>query len=347
MKNLYNKYINTIIDEILFIFNKIKITILNSSIIEITPSNNNYDVIEIRKNINVTIIGVVNNVNNELVMHDSIKNKLNNSIVNIKVKNEWVFEIILDSLPYESETVIPGIIKHQIERKTPFRYSDIIYSFTKKINKDNTIFIVIYVIPKSLIKPIINIVLNQSPEKLYLVINHDDNKKSRINIDTIDNKHQHLIRKKLYIIINILIFIIISILSYESIDISLINNQISDTEEYIENDKNIIKEKTEFMLKSINTNDIVNIKETSAPIVMVIEMISKFLPDDAYLLELNINNNVIKMIGISHNVENIIPSFEKSSFFIKTKFISPIVRLSDNQGDKFNIETIINKSEMH
>jgi general secretion pathway protein L len=81
-------------------------------------------------------------------------------------------------------------------------------------------------------------------------------------------------------------------------------------------------------------------KRSSPSAVMVIEVLSKTLPDDVHLTDLRIEGDKVQMIGFANDAPALIPLIEQSGRFAKATFFAPTVR-AQNGGDNFHIEAHI------
>ena len=88
-------------------------------------------------------------------------------------------------------------------------------------------------------------------------------------------------------------------------------------------------------LKTLETQ-----KRTRTSVLLVLEALSKTLPDDAHLTDLRIEGDKIQIIGMANNAPALIPLIEQSGSFAKATFFAPTVR-GPNGGDNFHIEAQI------
>jgi general secretion pathway protein L len=79
-------------------------------------------------------------------------------------------------------------------------------------------------------------------------------------------------------------------------------------------------------------------KETSPSAVIVIEALSRALPDTAYLTELSLQNTTLRIIGLTSDAPPLIASLEHSGSLTGVHFFAPTTREPDGNHFKFHIE---------
>lgn len=86
-------------------------------------------------------------------------------------------------------------------------------------------------------------------------------------------------------------------------------------------------------------------KDGAVPIVVVMEELSKIVPDDTWITDLEINAGVVSISGFSADASKLIPLLEASSYFKEPTFRSPVLRVNVQVGDRFSILMRTNRGE--
>ncbi len=82
-------------------------------------------------------------------------------------------------------------------------------------------------------------------------------------------------------------------------------------------------------------------KYETATSVIVIEALSRLLPDHTYVTELHLAGNKLQIAGITHDAPSLIPLIEQSGHFTRATFYAPTTRSPSDPGERFHIEAQI------
>jgi general secretion pathway protein L len=80
--------------------------------------------------------------------------------------------------------------------------------------------------------------------------------------------------------------------------------------------------------------------ETPASVI-VLEALSRLLPDHTYVTELHLAGNKLQIAGITRDAPSLIPLIEQSQHFSRATFYAPTTRASSDPGERFLIEAQI------
>jgi general secretion pathway protein L len=83
-------------------------------------------------------------------------------------------------------------------------------------------------------------------------------------------------------------------------------------------------------------------KETSPSAAILLEALSRALPDAAYLTELHVEKSMLRIVGVASDAPSLIAPLERSSYLLDAHFFAPTTRGVDGARFKFYIEAQIN-----
>jgi general secretion pathway protein L len=82
-------------------------------------------------------------------------------------------------------------------------------------------------------------------------------------------------------------------------------------------------------------------KQSSPSSVMVLEAISRVLPDTTYVTELHIEGDKMQVAGLTQDAPSLIKLIEQSPQFTRATFFAPTTRSQNDPGERFHIEAHI------
>lgn len=79
-------------------------------------------------------------------------------------------------------------------------------------------------------------------------------------------------------------------------------------------------------------------KNQSQASVIVLEELSRILPDNTYVTELRIDGNTVQIVGLTDDAPSLIRLMEQSSHFTRATFFAPTTHAPSERGDRFHVE---------
>ncbi|MCO5159980.1 MAG: PilN domain-containing protein [Mesorhizobium sp.] len=78
-------------------------------------------------------------------------------------------------------------------------------------------------------------------------------------------------------------------------------------------------------------------KKGTVPVVRIVEEMSRAIPDHTWLTEISVSGDMVRFAGFSASAASLIPLLESSPLFSAPTFLEPVVRVVNQEGERFSI----------
>lgn len=250
----------------------------------------------------------------------------------------------LEPLPPQSRPYLEGIVRHQIERLTPWRASDVLYTYhtAPAGAEDSRLIVTIAATARSLHRQLLESLSALQPHSMRLIYRAADAGKD-VAIDVTGSGGAAARAQRVRRVVGLsaaalgaasLLAIGLLTLAWQSTNSTL---------ETVERDVATLRAKLAASGPAVPAGDpdveaIFNRRINTPLSVLALDALSESVPDDTFLTELRIAEGRVRMSGVSHSVSRLVPLLEASPSFAEPTFFAPTTRLPNNQGDRFHLD---------
>jgi general secretion pathway protein L len=251
-------------------------------------------------------------------------------------------------LPSRAAEFLDGIIKSQIDKLTPWRASDAAFGWTKTDGAEpDRILVTVAAAAQSFVESYIDAVSRlgvQSIAAFTTCVENGSKEPARIKIA----EERFIAYFDVDRIRRILIAILVASLSSAAVAVTaatLIGISL-DSQDY-EIAAKITSLRGAGGLNGGGSSSLLaarltveDRKHAILPSVIVLEALSRILPDNTYLTELHVEQNKVQLVGMTRDAPSLIRLIEQSGHFARATFFAPTTQSSDQTGENFHIEAI-------
>jgi general secretion pathway protein L len=266
------------------------------------------------------------------------------SDVDIVLPAEELLVRTLDPLPAQSTPYLDGIVRHQLERLTPWRANDVLYSYhaAPAGPEDSRLIVTIAATARGLHQRRLEHLAILQPRNLRLVYRAALEGKDVV-IGVTGNKGSVQRQQHMRSAIG---WGAVALGTVSVLAIVLLTLAWQRTESTLDAaEREIVDLRTKLAgtgpLVSRGDRDVDAVfdRRLNTPFaVLALNALSASLPEDTWLTEFRVAEGHVRMTGVSRAVSRLVPVLEASPSFAEATFFAPTTRLPNSQGDRFHLD---------
>jgi general secretion pathway protein L len=245
-------------------------------------------------------------------------------------------------LPRQAQDFLAGIIRAQIDRLTPWSASDAVFGWTPPADKGpDRIQLSIVATARSVVMPFVSALANLGASAIT-VSTFVDAAPVAVLTQSAAARPIELRRVRRILVAGILMLGMAALASLtagafvaDSLDAELQRLQHKITA------RRTAMRHGETTAGSSAERELAQRKQTTPASVLVLEELSRILPDHTYVTELRIEGDKLQLIGITHDAPSLIELIEQSSHFTRATFFAPTTQTTGDPDERFHIEARI------
>jgi general secretion pathway protein L len=253
-----------------------------------------------------------------------------------------MFKHALDPLPADSRPFVDDIVRHQLEELSPWPSRDVLFTTILEDRNDGSIDVTMWATVRTAIGAALSVAEACEPAQIRIVV--EDSLKG-------DETYPPLIvplkgegggrsqRVAWYAIVALILFAT-SFVGSTTLWWQSLDRQSASLDRAIAKSRSAINDATVAAPDNASDPaDLYAMKRHMPLASIVIESLSRALPDDTYLTELHLDANKLRIAGVSARASDLVRKLEASGSFQDATFYAATTRLPNLRVDHFYIET--------
>lgn len=246
-------------------------------------------------------------------------------------------------LPNRAAEFMPGIVRSQIDRITPWNAADSAFGWSEPVKADSERMVVtVAATTLALIRPYVQVITDIGVRSIAVFTFLPEATSDAKPIKVWEQKGQSAGKigrtRRALVIILAIVGIATGIAFVADVGAgTFLTAQQDELARQISGIRSAAN-----VARGITTQHALEKRKHEAPSsVLVLETLSKILPDQTYVTELRLEGSRLRLTGITRDAPSLIGLIERSGQFSRASFFAPTTRSSSDTGDRFHIEAII------
>jgi general secretion pathway protein L len=243
-------------------------------------------------------------------------------------------------LPKRASEFLEGIVRSQIDRLTPWSVNEAAYTWTPPVESANDrIQLTVAATARSMVMPYVRAVSELGAASVIVSTVPQDAGVAAGALKVFEQRNGGSIEVTRIRQILVMVFLGVAALALVSNGVSSFLGDSLDSEQQDLSHK--IAARRAAIRRSADggaQHMLERRKQTTPAAVMVLDALSKVLPDHTYVLELRIENGKVQVTGITKDAPSLIRLIEQSPHFEHATFFAPTTQSPGEPGERFHIE---------
>jgi general secretion pathway protein L len=255
--------------------------------------------------------------------------------------NRFIFRQI--ELPRRASEFLDGIVRSQIDRLTPWNAAEAVFGCAKPTDIANDkIALTVAATSRAMVMPYVQAVSGLGADSVTVSTVSDDPTQGGAAITVLEQKGRGAFNVRSVHHALVAILLIVGLAAGLSVGAAvMVAEDLSARQDDLVRRLVSRRAALRTALDAESDSALARLerrKHENPSSVIVIEALSKVLPDHTFVTELRIESNKIQVIGVTRDAPSLIRLIEQSSHFTHATFFAPTTRSPSDPGDRFHIE---------
>ncbi len=244
-------------------------------------------------------------------------------------------------LPKRASEFLAGIVRAQIDRLTPWTAAEAVYSWTPAVEAANDrIQLTVAATARSMVMPYVQALSALGAASIAVSTTAAGSAAATLNV--FDQRSAGALDVTRIRRILTLVFAVSGVTAVLASGVSSIVVDSLDSEQQDITHKITVRRAA--LRKNVDGGAqrmLERRKQTTPASVIVIEALSKLLPDHTYVTELRVEGGKVQVAGVTADAPSLIRLMEQSPHFARATFYAPTTRSPGETGERFHIEALL------
>ena len=246
-------------------------------------------------------------------------------------------------LPRQAIDFLDGIVRAQIDRLTPWNASDAAFGWTRPVDADDRIKLSVVATARAMVWPYVNSLTGLGPNVVTVSTTVPPPDSAPVTVLT--QRAQHAVGVGSLRRILASLVLAAGVAAFASVTLGAMALDALDSELADVSHKIAARRVAMRLGDGSATNSaqraLAQRKQATPSSVLVLEALSKILPDHTYVTELHIEGDKLQFVGITRDAPSLIELIEQSAQFTRATFFAPTTQAPGDPGERFYIEARI------
>jgi general secretion pathway protein L len=253
--------------------------------------------------------------------------------------------------PKQAGEFLDGIVRSQIDRLTPWKPDDAAFGWTQPVDLPNDrISVTIAATARSRVEPYVQALAELRSRSVDILTTAPDAGVAapikvfqRVARNAVEVGR---IRRVLTVLLLIVALLGAASITFAAVTGDTLQAQQDELARQISQYRSLIGQSRNVLSGAALAEQGLQRRKRSIPSrVIVLEALSKVLPDNTFVTELRIEGDTVKVIGLTQDAPALIRLIEQSQYFTRATFFAPTTRAPTDRGENFHIEARIQPSD--
>lgn len=250
--------------------------------------------------------------------------------------------------PKQAAEFLDGIVRSQIDRLTPWKADDAAFGWTQPVDLPNDrISITIAATARSRVEPYVQALAELRSRSVDILTPAPDAGVAATPIKVFQRVARNAvevgrIRRVMTVLLLIVALLGAASITFVAVTGGTLQAQQDELARQISQHRSLIGQSRNVLSGAALAEQGLQRRKRNIPSrVIVLEALSKVLPDNTYVTELRIEGDTVKVIGLTQDAPALIRLIEQSQYFTRATFFAPTTRSPTDRGENFHIEARI------